>query len=161
MITYGKCAEVVFEALPAGMLQVYALLNTPKVSKTAVASICTACCSIAFTSASISFDWDTSPANRKSVPDFYGYIKDSPGYRTLTFLCLFLLAFFHVASKFFAIAMLNSINGAWVVFYLVGDMAVYLTYKAAREDLRYFMNLPNSLSVVFSCIARPVSKLLV
>ena len=28
-----------------------------------------ACCSIAFTSASISFDWDTSPTKRKGTPN--------------------------------------------------------------------------------------------
>ena len=137
------------------------MLKAEKVSKTAVASICTACCSIAFTSASISFDWDTSPANREIDSKFYGFVKGSPNFRTLTFLCLFSLALFHVASKLFAIALLASTNSALVTFYLCGDMAVYLTYKAARGDLRYWMNLPPALSVVVSLLARPVVKLLV
>ena len=149
-----------FEALPAGILQVFALLNSPNVTTTAVMSICTACCSIAFTSASISFDWDTSPTKRKETPNFYGYVKDSPGSRTLAFLCLFLLAFFHVASKFFAIALLASIDLAWVMFYLCGDMTVYLTYKAARGDLRYWLNLPTTSSIVVTMLVRPVIKLL-
>ena len=137
------------------------MLNASKVTKTAVMSICTACCSIAFTSASISFDWDTSPTKRKESPNFYGYVKDSPGSRTLTFLCLFLLAFFHVASKFFSIALLASIDKAWVAIYLCGDVAVYLTYKAARGDLRYWPNIPTTSSVISTMFARPVVKLLV
>ena len=157
----SKIFEVVFEALPAGILQVFALLNAPKVSKIAVASICTACCSIALTSTSISFDWDTSPTKRKETPSFYGYVKDSPGSRTFTFLCLFSLAFFHVASKFFAIALLATINGAWVAFYLGGDMAVYLVYRAARGDLRYWLNLPGSASIIASALGRVAPKLLV
>ena len=150
-----------FEALPAGILQVFALLNSPKVTTTAVMSVCTACCSIAFSSASISFDWDTSPTKRKETPNFYGYVQDSPSSRTLTFLCLFTLAFFQVASKFFAIALLATINGAWVIIYLCGDMAVYLTYRAARGDLRYCLNVPSTFSIVATMIERPVVKLLV
>ena len=41
-----------------------------------------------------------------------------------------MLAFFHVASRFFAIALLTSIKGSWAALYLCGDMAVYLTYRA-------------------------------
>ena len=149
-----------FEALPAGILQVFALLNSPKVTTTAVMSFCTSCCSIAFTSASISFDWDTSPTKRKETPNYYGYVKDSPGSRTLTFLCLLSLAFFHVASKFFALALLASIDKAWVTFYLCGDMIVYLTYKVARGDLRYGLNLPNALSFFLTSLERPITKLL-
>ena len=93
--------------------------------------------------------------------NFYGFVKDSPNSRTLTFLCLFSLALFHVASKLIAIALLASINGALVTFYLCGDMAVYLTYKAARGDLRYWVNFPPALSVVVSSLARPLGKLLV
>ena len=149
------------EALPAGTLQMYALLSASKVSKTAVARIATACCSIAFTSASISYDWDTSPTKRKENPNFYGYVKDSPGSRTVTFLCLFLLAFFHVASKFFAITLLTSISGVWAAFYLCGDMAVYLLYKAVRGDLRYWINVPTLLSTLTSVIIRPGLKTVV
>ena len=123
-------------------------------------SLLISCCSIAFTSASLSFDWDTSPAKRKETPSFYGYVKDSPGSRTATFLCLFLLALFHLASKFFAIALLTSINGAWTAFYMSGDMAVYLTYKAVRGDLRYWWNLPNAMSVVVSGLMRPAMKII-
>ena len=158
---YSRGSEVLFEALPAGVLQVVALLSAPRVSTTAVASVATACCSIAFTSASISFDWDTSPTKRKETPNFYGFVKDAPGSRTLTFLCLFMLAFFQVASKFFAIALLATINKAWVIFYLWGDMAVYMTYRAARGDLRVFLNLPNSLSTFVSIFMGPAAKILV
>ena len=161
VLSLSKGGEIVFEALPAGVLQVIAMLNADRVSKTAVTSICTACCSIAFTSASISFDWDTSPTKREETPDFYGYVKDSPGSRTLTFLCLLSLAFFHVACKLFAIALLASIDGALVTFYLCGDMTLYLTYKAARGDLRYWIPLSPTWSNIVSALVRPTAKIMV
>ena len=67
-LTFGKVIETLFEAVPAGILQLYALIQAERVSKVAVASLFTACCCIAFTSATISFDWDVSPAKRKETP---------------------------------------------------------------------------------------------
>ena len=124
-------------------------------------SLCTACGSIAFTSASISFDWDVFPSMRKINPDFFGYVMESPEARTSTFLLLFLLALAHVASKLFAIALLTSIRGTWAIIYLTGDMVLYLGYKAVRRDLRYYLNLPPTLSVLASVVLRPIMKILV
>ena len=71
------------------------------------------------------------------------------------------MAFFHVTSKFFAIALLTSIKGSWAAFYLCGDMAVYLTYKTVRSDLRYWVDAPPILSILATIVSRPVVKMLV
>jgi len=156
----GKIIEVVIEALPAGILQAYALMRSERPTKTAVLSLFTACSSVAFTSASLSFDLDTSPNKRKDSPTFYGYVKDSPRARSATFLCMFLLTLSHLASKFFAIALLASIRRSWVTFYLGGDVVSYLAYKAVRCDLRYQLNLPRALSILASFNQRVLSKIM-
>ena len=157
-LTYGKGAETIFEAIPAGIMQTYAILRAERVSKTAVVSLLTACCSISFTSASISYDWDVSPTKRKATPSFYGFIANSA--RGSTFIWMFLLNLTHIVSKFFAMALLTSIGDTWTTFYFTGDMAVYLVYRAIRGDLRYSPKVPPLLSILISGIARFITKVL-
>jgi len=72
-LTFTKCVDMVFESIPSMLLQTYHLLgDTGNVSKRAVLSIMVSASSIAFTSATISSDFDTDPKRRLDAPDFYG-----------------------------------------------------------------------------------------
>ena len=75
-MTVCKFAEVIFQALPSSVLQIYALLLAEQKSVDALISILVSAATIAFTSSMISYDWDSSPAKRKQSPLFYGYVPD-------------------------------------------------------------------------------------
>ncbi|GMH93685.1 hypothetical protein TrVE_jg2061 [Triparma verrucosa] len=84
-MTFGKSGEVVFEAVPGSIVQIYALILAPKISIGAVISILVSAATIGFTSSMISYDWDTSPTQRTNIPMFYGYVPDKALSRAVTF----------------------------------------------------------------------------
>ena len=71
-MTFGKCVEVVFEAIPSSIVQIYALLLKKDRGIDAVASILVSASTISFTSSMISYDWDTSPTQRNMASFVYG-----------------------------------------------------------------------------------------
>ncbi|GMI00185.1 hypothetical protein TrVE_jg8506 [Triparma verrucosa] len=75
-MTWCKCIEMVLEAIPASIVQVYALLLAKEKRVDALVSIIISAATIAFSSSMLSYDWDTSPANRNALPFFYGFVPD-------------------------------------------------------------------------------------
>ena len=66
------------EAIPGVILQLTAILSEDgKASSIAIISLIVSALTTGFISASISFDWDTSPELRIANPDFYGYIPNN------------------------------------------------------------------------------------
>jgi len=82
----GKGCEMALESIPGGLLQAYVLVNAPEKTIFLLISILISTFTTGFSSAMISFDMDVSVANRKEVPLFYGYIKDSNMERIITFI---------------------------------------------------------------------------
>jgi len=82
----GKGTELAFESIPGGLLQAYFFINSPNKTLFLLISILISTLTTGFASALISFDMDISVANRKEVPLFYGYIKDSNTERMITFI---------------------------------------------------------------------------
>ena len=82
----GKGCEMALESIPGGLLQAYVFINSPKKTMFFLISILISTFTTGFSSAMISFDMDVSVANRKEVPLFYGYIKDSNMERIITFI---------------------------------------------------------------------------
>ena len=71
-MTYCKAIETVFEAIPSSILQIYALILAAERNLDAVVSILVSAATIAFTSSMISYDWDTSPEQRRKISFQYG-----------------------------------------------------------------------------------------
>jgi len=142
----SRIAEIVTESLPSGIMQVYAFLLAKEKSKAAATSIVISAMTTSFAGTVISWDLDTSPANRKWNPLHFGYVKNDPTSRTLTFSAMFLLTFSHVLMKTISASLLMSVSGTWLVIYIGGDMLLYLILKAVRGDFRYWINLSNKLS---------------
>jgi len=76
-MSMGKCGELAIESIPGSLLQVYTYINSPTKSTFHLISIAISTLTTGFASALISFDMETSVANRKEVPLFYGYCKGS------------------------------------------------------------------------------------
>jgi len=82
----GKGTELAFESIPGGLLQAYVFINSPKKTMFFLIAILISTLTTGYSSAMVSYDMDVSVANRKEVPLFYGYIKDSNTERIITFI---------------------------------------------------------------------------
>ena len=70
-MSYCKCTEAVFKAIPASVVQIYALLGSGNVDKAAVLSILASTAATAYTSVMISYDWDTSRRRARQTTRIY------------------------------------------------------------------------------------------
>merc|ERR1719171_843702 len=73
--TCTKVAELSSESIPGGVLQLHQILAAPVVSPYAVLSVCISVLSTAYTSTTITYDYDVNPERRRQVPRFHGMIK--------------------------------------------------------------------------------------
>jgi hypothetical protein len=163
-MSFCKCIETIFEAIPASILQMYVILSSGNFDNIAIASILVSAATTAFTSTMLTFDWDTSPTKRaqgnKNVK-FYGFVPDGAAARVTCFASMFSFTFAHTLARAFSCALLAAVNKRWLMCWLTGDMLVYFLYKFARGDLRYGTNASDGLSATFSTIARFGEKVLV
>jgi hypothetical protein len=145
-------SELTFESIPGGLAQATFLLNSGHLTTAAVVSVALSCLSTAFTTATLAYELDCSPSNRKKNPDFYGYIPDAASKRLLTFALLFLYHGTYCIGKTFSMACLAQTNWLWLVGYLLSDHLGFILYKLARGDLSYWVprfGLPLSMLARF------------
>lgn len=140
------------------MLQAYAFIISEKKSYSPLVSILASILSIAYTTTLVSYDKDVDPASRASSPDVYGAIPASG--RSAVFLSMFVLGSCTVLMKVLSTALLASIGSLYVIAFVVGDMILYLLIKISRDDLRYWINLPNAASLVVSVLVRILFKVM-
>ncbi|GMH47422.1 hypothetical protein TrVE_jg4853 [Triparma verrucosa] len=160
-MSYCKITELVFEAVPAAIVQIYALLIAKEQKLDALISIMVSAATIGFTSAMLSYDWDTSPTQRAKNPGFYGYIPDKALSRAACFLSMMSLSFAHVLLQTLSCALLFATNPRWLVYYLAGDIGLFLLYKVARRDFYYWLNVSGVLRFFSSFIVRFGAKIMV
>jgi len=158
---FSRGIEIVFESLPSGIMQIYAFLLSRERDKWAMCSIVISMMCTAFAGTVMSWDLDTSPIRRKTNPEFYGYIKNDPTSRTLTFVVMMTITFCHVLMKSLSTALLMSMSVTWLAAYLIGDMLLFMLYKILRCDFRHWLNLGDPLSLIMSFFFRFAAKLLI
>jgi hypothetical protein len=134
-----KLSEMTFESIPGGLTQALFLLNGGDWTTAAVVSVGLSCLSTAFTASLLAFDLDTEPKQRKSSPEFFGYIPDTTGKRILAFALLFLYHTVWTLGKTFSMAVLAQANGLWLMVYLLSDHCGLIVYKLSRGDLIYWV----------------------
>jgi hypothetical protein len=105
--------------------------------------------------------FDVSPQRRRDEPDFYGYIPDSAGKRTLIFGCMIVNGALLLLVRSVSIALLAIVGGRWVLLYLMSDLGLYFSYKILRRDLWHWVPLEGAASVVESVLERLIAKVLV
>ena len=121
------------------ILQTSMYLKATEKTTSAAVSLFISAASTAYTSATLSYDFDTSVSKRRDSPKMYGYMPDEG--RSQVFLLMFLLSLLQVATKVFATALLALTNFNWLVIWLASDMGLFFLYKIARRDLIYFVPL--------------------
>ena len=145
---------MIFEAIPANILQILAYLTFP--SSTLLVSICISSLAVGFNSAMISFDYDTSEKLRKTSPEHYGYIREGGGtmYRMLVFLLLMVQGFCVCLARCFGMALLAKIGKRYLLLYTLGDQCLYFLQKAARGDLWHWTPITGALGMFVSFLLR-------
>jgi hypothetical protein len=155
-MAYSKCAELFCEAAPGMVLQCAAFITSEKKTASAVTSILISAGCAAMTATTLAYDLDTSPKLRMMNPLVCGMIPDTG--RGLAFAVMFSISFLQVTAKCVSVALLAVTEVSWLVYYLAGDMALYLLQKILRRDFIYQVPLPLSVAVPASFVERVVSK---
>ena len=111
-----------------------------------------------FASATISYDFDVDPANRKANPSFYGYLPDEGTRRLLVFMCMTVNSATLLISKSISLALLALIKISYLYMFLGTEMALYLAYTIVRRDFIYWAPVGPVISFPLSLLMRLFCK---
>ena len=141
-----------------------ALQNKPEEAGIgALISIAISALTTGFTSALISFDSDIDVAGRKINPIFYGYIPDDHASRGRCFFLMTIMSALHNLSRSIGCALLaaSSSGKTTLVYFVVGEMIIYLLLKIARQDFFYWVRVEGLLALLLAFFDRIVVKVIV
>lgn len=160
-MTGMKCIEMFAEAIPGVIIQLMAIsTSVEEVATAAWISLAVSALSTGFASATISYDYDTDPWQRKHAPDFYGYIPANASKRSLVFVSMVLLTAGMLLIRCMTIVVLGQLGGSWVSIYIGADMGFYLLVKIVRGDFWYFLPLGGKTEIMSSFLARVMIKII-
>jgi len=159
---FSKGAELAAESIPGNVLQIYVFITNPTRSTLHLVSIIISTMTTAFTSAVMSFDMDASPDQRKKIPDFYGFMRDTNFERAATFLVMFLLAGLHNLSKSIGVALLFAVSGQTTLVVMTGEMIAYHMLKLLKRDYTSFIpGMEGGLKFTAAFVMHTVNKTIV
>jgi hypothetical protein len=157
-----KIAEMFAEAIPGVIIQLMAIATSDKdVGTSAWVSVAVSAITTGFASATISYDWDTDPARREEIPDFYGYIPSKASKRTVVFVSMLLFTAGMLLIRCTTIVLLGLMGGSWAFLYIGADLGLYFLVKTLREDFWYWLPLGGNMEIVSSIIIRVLTKIIV
>jgi hypothetical protein len=157
-----KVQEMFAEAIPGVIIQLMAIASSDKdVGTTAWLSVAVSAITTGFASATISYDYDTDPANREKAPDFYGYIPAQARKRTVVFVSMLLVSAGMLLIRCTTIVLLGLIGGSWAFLYIGADLGLYILVKILRGDFWYWMPFGGNLEIVSSILFRVIVKVIV
>lgn len=150
----GKGAEIFSESIPGILIQLAAILSKMKtggaVSRAAYVSLFVSTLTTDYVAASMTYDFDTDPRKRAQLPDFYGFVPDDAKKRATTFLSMLGVSAAQVLITSLLVVNLGSIAMEFALYYLVGDVVLFLLTKILRGDFTYYLNLEGLVCASFS-----------
>ena len=159
----NKEIELATESIPGCVLQLYVWLTNPEQAGSfALASIGISAMTTGYTSAMIAFDFDIDTNRRKNQPLMYGYIPDDNGARGRCFVLMTFMSTLHNLSRSVGCALLAvSQDKRIVLYFIVGEMILYLLFKVARNDfLCYFRIDSTANAYALSFLSRIMVKII-
>ena len=153
---YSKGAEMFAESIPSALVQCLFLIRSDIMPTSILGSVLISSLATGFASASMSFDADTSPENRKSKPAIYGMAPDTG--RGFYFAVTLLMAASLNLAKTLGVCYLISLRPVYGGASIVGDILFFFLYKACRGDIRFFLRLSGSASWISTIIIRTNMK---
>ena len=161
VMMFNKASELAMEAIPGCLLQIYVLLTAEEAGLFELLSILASALSAGFTSAMISFDFDTSSHHRRLSPEFYGYLPDQHGDRKRCFNLLVASSVSIILSRSTGVALLAATDPTVASIFVLGELGLYFAYKIQRGDFLYFLEAPMLVAIPLSFGNRLIGKLLV
>jgi hypothetical protein len=161
-LSFVKVAELFSEAIPGTIIQLTALLTNPnKVAKMQLFSLVVSVLTAGFTSAQISYDFDTDAIARKMKPTFYGYVPDLPMQRTLLFVNLVLFSSAVLVTRSLAVVLMFLQSPVNLSMFLGLDMALLFSVKFLRDDFTYWLPVYGWTGAFMTILCRGISKVVV
>jgi len=163
-LTTNKCIELFAESIPGIIIQLSAIVRTinvgeKEVTMTAYLSLLVSLLTTGFISATMSYDYDTDPKKRAFNPEFYGYVPDDGGKRALLFFTLILQSAVQVLIKALVVVILGTIESWYPLYYILGDISLFLLYKIVTRDFRYWIRIDGIPGLCLSLLNRTIVKL--
>ena len=153
---FGKLSELFAEAIPCGLNQTSAWIESETKSTLMFVSILVSALSVGYSVAMASYNWDTSPEKRKVRKWFYGYYPD--GGRNIVFN----LQTIQSSSQFFQVCVTLSffyaVNSSYPFLFYGSSIVFFLLYKIIRGDFLYFFRIEGTMSWVVSLLMRVAVK---
>ena len=162
-----KGVELFSESIPGCVLQMYALFDlmlsggNQAIITEARVSIAISALVTGYTSATLSYDFDTDPSKRRRSPAFYGYIPDEPQKRLFLFTLMTLNGALLLIIKSIAYSLVALINKSWCVMFFVGDVGLFFTLKFAQRDFTYWLPIYGCVGLVLNIAMRWIVKIIV
>ena len=159
-----QAIELGTESIPGCVLQLYVVLHNPdEAGIGALISITISALTTGFTSALISFDKDVDLLGRKNQPRFYGYIRDDHATRGKCFVLMTIMNALHNLSRSVGCALLaaSSSGSLTLLYFIIGEMTVYLLFKIGRQDFFYWVRVEGLLALNLAFFNRIVVKIIV
>jgi hypothetical protein len=161
-LVFSKGTEMFAESIPGGILQIYAVMKLLEagegVSTRAVVSIVISALTTGFTSAVLSYDYDSDPTRRRETPNFYGYIPDRGLDRTALLVCMTINSALLLIARGIGAALLMMSSRKYFAWFACGDMGLYFIQKLAREDFDHWLPVKGLPGVLASILMRVVVK---
>jgi len=148
----NKSSELVTKSIPGCVLQMYVWLSNPEEAGSfALGSVGISALTTGFSSAMIAFDFDVDIPHRKNQPNFYGYIPDDNGARGRCFMLMTMISALHNLSRRVGCTLLAAAGNKGLILYFVGgEMLLYLFFKLARADFMIWPRIEGFLSIIMS-----------
>ena len=167
-LTARKCLEMFAESIPGVIVQITAVATAPKSATTsAIASILVSSMTAGFTSATISYDYDTEPKTRERVPYFYGFVPDNSTRRTIMFVTMAGLSSTMLIIKGLTVSLLIMTGGAKLAaLFIFSDLFIHPFYADLmnilydRDHYKLALGQINTAKGLIDALARDYIRLL-
>jgi hypothetical protein len=160
----AKAIELFCEAIPGCVVQCYALIDdattTGEFSTSALTSIAISAMSVGYTSATISYDCDTDVKKRLAAPDFYGFIPDEPGARTIIFMAMIFNGSVLLIMRAVAAGLFLMTDKTIFAVYAVVDLLLFFVYKGLRRDIYYWIPIYGVAGWIMNIFVRLGEKII-
>ena len=157
-LTASKGCELFTEGLPAVFIQITSAIFKGRITQMELLSLIVSIMMCGFTSAQISYDFDTSPEKRDEKPDFYGYVPDGSHPRTICFGSLIFISSFMLAIKALSLVLVSTVSPKYAVIFFAIDIGIFLLLKIIRKDFIYWVPTKGITSIEVSLVTRIVVK---
>ena len=161
-MAFSKVIETVAESIPGSLIQLAVILRTgSKTSTPAIFSYALCIFTPAFTSAMLSWDFDTAKDKRRREPSVYGYIPDTWIGKVVVLLSLFSLSSSNLMVRSSACVLFYMKGGFSGVATILGaELLLYLLVKGLRRDLWHWSPTYGVGGLVVSLLGRVGTKVM-